>query len=103
MHERAVQREQQMKQTAWAAEQIIKQLLVLVAFCVEKIGALTRHLAWVNKQLFGSKSESTRNTASEPEGAPPASASGAESPEQAKAPGKRKRGQQPGAQGPKRK
>lgn len=103
MHERAVQREQQWKQKALAAEQIIKQLLVLVAFCVEKIGGLTRHLAWVNKQLFGSKSESTRNKASEPEGAPPASASGAESPEQAKAPGKRKRGQQPGAKGPKRK
>ena len=102
MHERAVQREQQWKQKALAAEQIIKQLLVLVAFCVEKIGALTRQLAWVNKQLFGSKSESTRSTASAPEGAPAASTSGAQSPEQPEAPGKRKRGQQPGAKGPKR-
>jgi transposase len=102
MHERAVRREQQWKQKALAAEQIIKQLLVLVACCVGKIGALTRQLAWVNKRLFGSKSESTRNTASEPEGAPPASASGAENPEQPKAGGKRKRGQQPGAKGPQR-
>jgi transposase len=106
MHERAVQREQQWKQKALAAEQIIKQLLVLLGYCVQKIGALTRQLAWVNKQLFASKSEkseSTRSTTRAPEGTPPASGSGAESTEeQPTASGKRKRGQQPGAKGPKR-
>ena len=102
MHARAAQREQRWKQKALAAEQIIKQLLVLLAYCVEKIGALTRQVAWLNKQQFGSKSESTRSTASAPEDAQSASASGAEGAEQPTAPGKRKRGQQPGAKGPKR-
>ena len=45
MHTQAVQREQRWKQRALAAEQIIKQLLVLVGYCVEKIGKLTRHVA----------------------------------------------------------
>jgi len=76
LHARAAQREQQWKQKALAAEQIIKQLLVLVAYCVQKIGALTRQVAWLNKQQFGSKSESTPRTPSAQEGAPPASASG---------------------------
>ena len=102
LHARAAQREQQWKQKALAAEQIIKQLLVLVAYCVQKIGALTRQVAWLNKQQFGSKSESTPRTPSAQEGAPPASASGAESSEQSATQGKRKRGQQPGAKGPKR-
>lgn len=102
MHARAGQREQRWKQKALAAEQIIKQLLVLLAYCVQQIGALTRQVAWLNKQQFGSKSESTPSTASTLEGTPPASASGAKGAEQPTAPGKRKRGQQPGAKGPKR-
>lgn len=99
MHARAAQREQQWKEKALAAEQIVKQLLVLLAYCVQKIGALTQKLAWLNKQQFGSKSECTPTAQ---EGPPPASVSGAESPEQPTAQGRRKRGQQPGAKGPKR-
>ena len=103
MHARAVQRERQWKEKALAGEQIIKQLLILVAFCVEKIGALARQVAWLNKQQFGRKSESTPSTASTQDGARPASANskadGAEGPS---APPKRKRGQQPGAKGPQR-
>ena len=100
MHARAVQREQRWKQKALAAEQIIKQLLVLLGYCVQKIGALTRQVAWFNKQHFGSKSESTRTDASEP--TPPASEAEQRAPEQPPAQGKRKPGQQPGAKGPKR-
>jgi hypothetical protein len=59
MHARAVQREQRWKQRALEAEQIIKQLLVLVASCVDMIGAITRQVTWLNKQQFGNKSEST--------------------------------------------
>jgi transposase len=102
MHARAAQREQQWKQKALAAEQIIKQLLVLLAYCVQKITALTRQVAWLNKQQFGSKSESTPRTPSAQEGAPPASVSGADDTEQSAAPRQRKRGQQPGAKGPQR-
>jgi len=102
MHARAAQREQQWKQKALAAEQIIKQLLVLLAYCVQQLQGLTRQVAWLNKQQFGSKSESIRNTANPPKGTAPAGTSGAESTEQPTAPGKRKRGQQPGAKGPKR-
>ena len=74
MHARAAQREQQWKQKALAAEQIIKQLLVLLVYCVQQLQALTRQVTWLNKQQFGSKSESTRSTASPPEGAPPTTA-----------------------------
>ena len=103
MHERAVQREQKWKAKALAGEQIIKQLLIVVAFCVEKIGALARQVAWLNKQQFGKKSESTPSTPSAQEDAPPANtSSAAEGAEEPSAPPKRKRGQQPGAKGPKR-
>jgi transposase len=102
MHARAVEREQQWKEKALAGEQIIKQLLVLVAFCVQKLGALVRQVAWLNKQQFGSKSESTASTASAPDGAAPASTSGADGAEEPSARSKRKRGQQPGGKGPKR-
>jgi len=97
MHARAAQREQEWKQKALAGEQIIKQLLVLLIYCVQQIQGLTRQVAWLNKQQFGTKSESTRSTAT-----PPASTSGAETPEQPTTQEKRKRGQQPGAKGPKR-
>jgi transposase len=103
MHARAVQREQRWKERALAAEQIIKQLLVFLGFFVEKIGKLTRQVAWLNKQHFGRKSESTRPA----QPATPPSSEGVkegakESAEQAPAQGKRKPGQQPGAKGPKR-
>ena len=54
MHAKAVEREQRWKEKALAAEQIIKQLLVLLGYCVQKIGALTRQVTWLNKQQFGS-------------------------------------------------
>ena len=99
MHARALQREQRWKQRALAAEQIIKQLLVLLGYCGQKIGKLTRHVAWFNKQHFGSKSEATRPAR---EATPPASEGGKEGAEQPPAQPKRKPGQQPGAKGPKR-
>jgi len=99
MHARAVQREQRWKEKALAAEQIIKQLLVLLGYGVEKIAALTRQVTWLNKQQFGSKSESTRPA---PQATPPDSQDGADGAEQPPAQGKRKRGQQPGGKGPKR-
>ena len=99
MHTQAVQREQRWKQRALAAEQIIKQLLVLVGYCVEKIGKLTRHVAWFNKQHFGSKSEATGPAQQATQSA---SEGGKEGAEQPPAQAKRKPGQQPGAKGPKR-
>ena len=59
MHGRAVQREQRWKKRALAAEQFIKQLLVLLGRCAEKIGKFARQVAWFNKQHFGRKSEAT--------------------------------------------
>jgi len=99
MHARAVEREQRWKQKALAAEQIIKQLLVLLGYCVEKIAALTGRLTWLNKQQFGSKSESTPSAK---EAMTPASEGGAEGAEPSSTPRPRKRGQQPGGKGPKR-
>ena len=60
MHARAAQREQQWKERALAGEQIVKQLLVLLQWCVEQIEGLKRHLVWLKKQQFGCKSEATR-------------------------------------------
>ena len=75
MHGRAVQREEQWKQKALAGEQIIKQLLVLLGWCVQRIEEFKRQLTWLNKQQFGSKSEATRATAGvAEEGQPPARA-----------------------------
>ena len=99
MHAGAVEREQRWKERALAAEQIIKQLLVWLGFFVEKIGKLTRQVTWLNKQQFASKSEATRPAR---EATPPASEGGKEGAEQPPAQRQRKRGQQPGAQGPKR-
>jgi hypothetical protein len=62
MHARAIQREQQWKERALAGEQIIKQLLVLVGWCVQQIERFKRQLAWLKKQQFGCKSEATRAT-----------------------------------------
>ena len=97
MHARALQREQRWKQRALAAERIVKQLLVLLRSCGQKIGKLTRLVAWFNKQHFGRKSEATPP-------APPGTqrAGGNEGAEPPSARHKRKRGQQPGAKGPQR-
>jgi transposase len=73
-----------------------------VVYCVQKLQGLTRQVAWLNKQQFGSKSESTRGKGNPPKEAPSANASGAETAEQPTTQTKRKRGQQPGAKGPKR-
>jgi transposase len=99
MHARAVEREQRWKERALAAEQMIKQLLALLGYCVQKIGALIGQVTWLNKQQFGSKSEATRPA---PETTQPASTDGAKDAEQPPAQRKRKRGQQPGGKGPKR-
>jgi transposase len=88
------------KEKALSAEQIIKHLLVLLGYCLQKIGALTRQVTWLNKQQFGSKSEATR-PAPEAE-IQPASEGGADDAEQPPAQRKRKRGQQLGGKGPKR-
>jgi hypothetical protein len=58
-HSRAIQREQQWKQRALAAEKIIAQLVVWVGWCVQQIEALKGQLAWLKKQPFGRKSEAT--------------------------------------------
>jgi transposase len=104
MHARAVQRLEEWKQRALAAEQIIKQLLFLLGWCIQQIQELKRKLAWLNKQQFGSKSEATK--LSESEAAPsPASASGPAAGtggDPTTGQTKRKRGQQPGRKGPKR-
>jgi transposase len=111
MHARAVQREQRWKQRALAAERIIRQLLELLGFYVEKLGKLTRQVAWLNKQQFGNKSESTRpakqpaqpsTEPASPPSTPPASEGAKEGAGQSSPPPQRKRGQQPGAKGPKR-
>ena len=61
-HARAVQRERQWKERALAGERIIKQLLVLVGWCVQQIEGFKRQLAWLKQQQFGCKSEATRAT-----------------------------------------
>ena len=113
-HARAVQREQQWKAKALAAEKMIEQLLVLVGWGVEQAEGLKRQLAWLKKQQFGRKSEATQaqGLAGSPEGATESGAGsgsakgptgGSESvaPEGV-APTPRRRGQQPGSKGPKR-
>lgn len=113
-HARAVQREQQWKAKALAAEKMIEQLLVLVGWGVEQAEGLKRQLAWLKKQQFGRKSEATQaqGPAGSPEGATESGAGlgsaqgptgGSESvaPEGA-VPTPRRRGQQPGGKGPQR-
>jgi len=95
-HARALEREEGFKEEAQAAEKIIVQLQVLIGWLVQQIRELQRQLAWLKQQQFGRKSESRPNperSLSPPTGAP--SAEGAARP-------KRRRGQQPGAKGPRR-
>ena len=114
-HDRAVQREEQWKAKALAAEKIIAQLLVLLGWCVQQIQELKRQLAWLKKQGFGRKSEETKTKGAagspqgtaEPSGSAPGLAEGVEQVTQGggaegASPTKRGRGQQPGGKGPKR-
>lgn len=101
MHARAVEREQYWKHRASAGEQIIKQLLLLVGMLLQQLEDIKGRLAWLNKQLFGSKSEATGPQAGAAAESDPAGQSPVDSqpnPTQ----GKRRRGQQKGAKGPKR-
>ena len=95
-HARARQRAECCQQRAQTAEKIIVQLQVLIGWLLEQIRDLQRQLAGLKKQQFGRKSESRPN----PEGSPspptdPLGAKGVRSIP-------RRRGQQPGAKGPKR-
>ena len=95
-HARALQREAGLKEKAQAAEKIIVQLLILIGWLLRQIRDLQRQLAWLKKQQFGRKSESHPNperSSRQPTGAP--SAEDAASTQ-------RRRGQQPGAKGPRR-
>ena len=95
-HARALEREAGFKEKAQAAEKIIVQLQVLIGWLLHQIRDFQRQLAWLKQQQFGRKSESRPNperSLSQPTGVP--SAEGAPHP-------KRRRGQQPGAKGPRR-
>lgn len=102
MHARAVERETQWKAKARSGEQLITALMYLVGLLLGEIRALKRQLAWLNQQQFGRKSE--------PRAArPPAGGKTADgAPQTPSGPGagqepkQRRRGQQPGAPGPKR-
>ena len=112
-HRLAVQREQQWKQRFLAAEKTIAWLVVLIGWYCQQMEALKRQLAWLNKQLFGCKSEASgaSGLAASPEGANPSNGSGAAAEAApgtepvaagAAAPTPRRRGQRPGRPGPKR-
>jgi len=113
-HGRALRREQQWKARVLAAEKVIEQLLVLVGWGVQQNEGLKRQLVWLKQQQFGRKSEATqaKGEAGAAEGATESSGSAGAVP--ALAPGTepvgaggvvprpRRRGQQPGGKGPKR-
>ena len=113
-HARAVEREAQWKEKARHGEKIIAALVYWVALLLREISALKRQLAWLNKQQFGRKSE--KSTPHPPAGTTPedngavggngteesAASEGANGPTTGAGQKKRRRGQQPGAPGPKR-
>jgi transposase len=108
MHARAVGREEQWKDKARNGEKIIAALVYLMGVLLREIGELKRQLAWLNKQQFGRKSEKSPQR---PYSGTTPAGSGAEAGAQsavAANPGagegqsKRRRGNQPGAPGPKR-
>lgn len=112
-HARAVQREQQWKQRALLTQKLLVQLLALIEGYAEQIAALKGRLAWLTKQLFGRKSEvsGTEGGAAGGTGGAPTGESagtveasvGSEPVAGGSAAGTpRRRGQQPGAPGPKR-
>ena len=110
LHARALQREQHWKAKALAYEKILAQLWVLLGGLVQQVEALKGRLAWLQKQLFGRKTEA--GPAHGLAGAAPAAtpsivgAEGSEAaefgPELVGAPAARARGQQCGHPGPKR-
>ena len=104
-HARARQREEHLQEKAQAAEKIIAQLLVLIGWLFQQIKELQRQLAWLKKQQFGGKSESHPAPA---EVAPRVLGASGQTPSPG-TPGatgvprpKRRRGQPPGAKGPRR-
>ncbi len=113
-HARAVQREGHWKAKALAGQKTIAQLMMVIGACGQQVEALQRQLVWLNKQVFGRKSEASAVRGlgeAVPAAAPSsvvaeASAPGAVAPEPeavgAGAGVRRRRGQQPGGQGPKR-
>ena len=97
-HARAVERAKQWEQRTRAAEKIIAQLLVLLGCFLQRVQELSRQLAWLKKQQFGRKSEAGSSSG-------PAASDGAEGSSTAavaRSQTGRRRGQQPGAKGPKR-
>jgi transposase len=114
MHARALQREQHWKAKALAYEKTIAALWTVIGGYVQEVEALKGQLAWLNKQLFGRKSEarSAHRLAdvAEPAGQSSATAglgeAGGPGPEAGRAepetPGPRPRGQQRGSKGPQR-
>jgi transposase len=113
-HARALQREKHWKEKRQAAEKIIGQLLVLVGWLLQRISELSRQLAWLKKQQFGRKSETQNSRLSAESEMAAALGAGqqratdcAATKETAEGAGpeqrRRRRGQQPGAKGPKRK
>ena len=118
-HARAVQREQAAREQVRAGEKTVASLMVLLIFLFEQIADLKRQLAWLLKQLFGRKSEAQAPSSSLPASPAAAEGAGAEGAAEVPAPGagevvalaasgaaagpgQRRRGQQAGAKGPKR-
>lgn len=98
MHARALEREAQWREKARGAEQLIAVLLYCVGLLLREVRKLKGQLAWLNRQQYGRKSEQSPQ-ASAPAGGPePAQASA----EGDKGQSQRRRGQQPGSPGPKR-
>ena len=112
-HARVLQREDQLKGKVQAAEKIIAQLLVLIGCLFQQIKDLKRQLTWLKKQQFGRKSESSPAPAEvaatalgasgqTPSPGTPGAAPGATPGTTGVPRPKRRRGQQPGAKGPRR-
>jgi transposase len=114
LHARALQREQHWKAKALAYEKTIAALWVVIGGYVQQVEGLKGRWAWLNKQLFGRKSEASSvhglAGAADPAGPSSATAGLAEAygsgPEAAAAvpaaPAPRPRGQQRGSKGPQR-
>ena len=106
-HARAVERARQWEQKTRASEKIIAQLVVLLGCFLERIQELIRQLAWLKKQQFGRKTETGLSSG-------PSESEAADGPETSSDPADqraeklesktgRRRGQQAGGKGPKRK
>lgn len=107
-HARGIEREKFWKEKAQAGEKIITQLLVLVGWLLQQISDFKRQLAWLRKQQFGRKSETQQSQVGTESGEQTATENGcAATTGTAEEAGlgqtRRRRGQQRGAKGPKRK